>query len=147
MCLFIHTLPKNQRASNCVPCWKWLDRSHYLWFTPYQVARVRDDGVQHVVRPATERRRDYSINSNAIHAKHQRSSLVSAHHRMRAYAFGVMAYGATDLACSLLYIPDVDITPDKTKRVQQIRRWMQRENGPTNAEVKKLFPEFVPPVP
>jgi hypothetical protein len=91
------------------------------------------------------------VKGNAIHTRQRRQFYKSGWSNgclSVAYAFGVMAYGDGDLCCSLLYIPKLDFSPKpiQKKRQTQIRAWMKQDIGPTNSEVKKLFPSFQPPI-
>lgn len=147
MCLIIETLPASQRDSNCVPCFKAYDLHFGKAVTPYQRAVIPLDGILTVGLPVKKRVWREEIHGGAIHAYCQRGYFNAAD-SVRAYAFGVIAYGHyADLACSLLYIPFLDNTHRKDERMRQIRKWRRCEKGPTNREVKRLFPNFIPPIP
>ena len=141
------------RDANCVPCFKiWtINWSREKPITPYQRKPIPSDGVLADRRLTRARQLNQEIRSGAIHAKQKRTKGKYTFNTIsNAYAFGVIAYGSridNDLASSLLYIPSLDKSPDKAKRMKQIDIWMKADRGPTNSEVKRLFPKFVAPQP
>lgn len=151
MCLIIETVPASMRDANCVPCYKIWTK---IWdcqtpITPYRWTPIPRDGVLADKELTKKRLLNQEINGGAIHAKQKRENdtlrIIS-----KAYAFGVIAYGSkwgNDLACSLLYIPRLDKSPQKAKRMKQIAIWKRANKGPTNSEVKRLFPNFLAPNP
>jgi hypothetical protein len=151
MCLIIQTVPASMRDANCVPCYKLWEES---WggnpVTPYQRAIIPNDGVLLVRKVTTQKRLNDEIGGRAIHAKQRRAKKSYWVNISKAYAFGVVAYGSkshNDLVCSLLYIPHLDKSGRKTERIKQIGIWKRAHKGPTNSEVKRLFPNFVAPKP
>lgn len=152
MCLTIATVPKCAREGNLVPCFKSFclrrdyETGRLSYVTPYQKAEIPNDGVMIPEGKLGKIRYDGTIQGGAIHA-HTRFGYRSGMASISAYAFGVVAYGhkcGADLACKLLYIPDFDKSDQKEKRMATIKKWNNRTMRPTNAEVKKLFPNFNP---
>lgn len=151
MCLIIQTVPASERDSNCVPCYKlWEINWDGKQVTPFQRTLIPSDGVLLVKKPTKRKHFEEKIEGSAIHAKQRREGYVSWMKISKAYAFGVIAYGSkykNNLACSLLYIPDLDQSEQKAKRMKQIKIWSPANKSPTNSQVKRLFPNFVAPNP
>lgn len=153
MCLYVMEVPANLRASNAVRCWKKLDPVPpvYGWFrTPYQGVTVPLDGIllPHGKSPLPANGSatyGSEIYGGAIHASVGRPQ---CYDHYLAYAFGVIAYGADDLACAMLYVPTADRTKDRAPRARVCREWARTHDetlrGPTDAQVRKVFPMFQP---
>lgn len=151
MCLIIQTVPASERDANCVPCYKLWEIS---WagnpITPFQRTLIPSDGVLLVKKPTKQKQFEEKIEGSAIHAKQRREESPNWMKISKAYAFGVIAYSSkyeNDLACSLLYIPDLDQSEQKAERIKQIKIWSRANKSPTNSQVKRLFPNFVAPNP
>lgn len=155
MCLVIKEVPaKGQK--NLVPCWKVVEKGHILsntYKTLYRGTPVPSDGVLHPLYGVTQQHiiKHDEIHEGAIHAfttvKYSRhiADCWQAFSR-KAYAFGVIAYGDNnDVASTLLYIPSLDFSTEKSKRMKKIKEWEKREKYPTDKEVKDLFPAYQPP--
>lgn len=155
MCLIIRYVPTSTRASNCVPCFKQYVKGPNVKGpnprTPCQHTIIPSSGI---LQPQSWEKLDQDILiykrifGGSIHALQRTQPLPSWSDRAisEAYAFGVVAYGSrrdNDLACSLLYIPDFDISKTRKKRrMEQIQKWLKFKEGPTDAQVKTLFPTF-----
>jgi len=86
-----------------------------------------------------------AIEGGVIHAREKRWSDIKIHGEQDfpAYAFGVKAYGHDDDLCAaIVYVPAMDKSSMKSIRMRAIRRWEKLAVGPTNAQVRKVFPKF-----
>lgn len=158
MCLNISWWPntvKEGLAVKCVKKLRYVPREH-RWITPFQGTGVPRDGV---LVPETRcrfyrhgnqisKRIGAVIYGGAIHAFRHSQNYSGGSRKWwaydsgwetekEAYAFGVKAYGSNDLACSFLYIPDIDKSEYKKERTAACKRWQKKR--PNWKEVKEVF--------
>lgn len=152
MCLTVKYVPISERASNCVPCFKGLCTSWTTGrlITPYMACSIPKSGILvPQSKIAILAFKGKVIGGRAVHARVSREGFLGkiASRQEKAFAFGVVAYGEecdNDLACRLLYMPNLDKTPEKAMRLKAIKRWSKMPEGPTDAQVRKVFPQFQP---
>lgn len=160
MCLHINRIP--EKGSNLVvKCFKELrpirtkkGKRTGRWSSPIQRAEVSKDGciVAHTKIRYTEawasapcRKTDQNATVEAgVHALQDevgpRETRFHNCNRLRAYAFGVRAYGIhCDLVAPVVYVPHCDRTKHRAARERMCKKWASGEVEATWPQIRQFF--------
>ena len=113
MCLVVKTVPANKSTRRIFQCKKYLYYRGGLFSTPYYGVDVPNNGW---LFPFRKYNGDFSLHQSIkgglIHASW--GDEFEFGDPYKAYAFGVEAFGTSDLVCRALYVPDADENAKET---------------------------------
>lgn len=140
MCLTIKEV-SNERIVKCYKKLRLHTTVEPSYITPFYCELIPEDGIL-VPRRDSERKTfktGNKIHGGFIHAYAQKVRIFADNEYLfKAYAFGVKAYGISELICRGLYIPSLD----KTRSQRKIREVKKRLNEASTEELVEMFPRL-----
>lgn len=150
MCLYVKKYISG-KESIVKKVYKELDRTNGKWETPFQSVPVPNNGILapdlgRYLEKVSQPKNHLTIHGGFIHF-FTRSTItyVDKSQLFEAYAINLYAYGTEDDAVSaILYIPILDTTTAKAKRVRVLKDIVSRKiNGNEWKQISKIFPKYV----